>query len=265
MTALSTLTGHIDAAASVSRNNGVTTAKELNDRFLRLLIAQMNNQDPLNPLDNAQVTSQMAQINTVTGINGLNETVAKLIEQFARLESLQAAQLTGRSVLVQGNALALPDDGNAIGGIELALAADRVTVEIRDAAGQVVRELQLGRRDAGVSRFDWDGKTARAYFTPGENLQGWAGYLHGGIAACVLDEAMGWAAILAGTHNVTAKMQVRYRRMAPIGQTYRVECTITKKTSRLIETTAILTDTEGRIFAEGTSTQFIMGSREGKS
>jgi flagellar basal-body rod modification protein FlgD len=160
MTALSTLTGHIDAAASVSRNNGVTTAKELNDRFLRLLIAQMNNQDPLNPLDNAQVTSQMAQINTVTGINGLNETVAKLIEQFARLESLQAAQLTGRSVLVQGNALALPDDGNAIGGIELALAADRVTVEIRDAAGQVVRELQLGRRDAGVSRFDWDGKTA---------------------------------------------------------------------------------------------------------
>ena len=114
-------------------------------------------------------------------------------------------------------------------------------------------------------KFDWDGKTARAYFTPGENLQGWAGYLHGGIAACVLDEAMGWAAILAGTHNVTAKMQVRYRRMAPIGQTYRVECTITKKTSRLIETTAILTDTEGRIFAEGTSTQFIMGSREGKS
>jgi flagellar basal-body rod modification protein FlgD len=160
MSALSTLTGHIDTIASAGRNNGVTTAKELNDRFLRLLIAQMNNQDPLNPLDNAQVTSQMAQINTVTGINGLNDTVAKLIEQFARLESMQAAQLTGRSVLVEANALALPEDGAAIGGIELALPADRVTVEIRDAAGQLVRELQLGRRDVGVSRFDWDGKTA---------------------------------------------------------------------------------------------------------
>lgn len=160
MTALSTLTGPIDATASAGRHDGVTTAKELNDRFLRLLIAQMNNQDPLNPLDNAQVTSQMAQINTVTGINGLNDTVAKLIEQFARLESMQAAQLTGRAVLVQGATLSLPDDGAAIGGIELAFPAERVTVQIRDAAGQIVRELELGPRDAGVSRFDWDGKTA---------------------------------------------------------------------------------------------------------
>lgn len=160
MSVLSTLTGHIDTTANAGRNNGATTAKELNDRFLRLLIAQMNNQDPLNPLDNAQVTSQMAQINTVTGINGLTDTVAKLIEQFARLESMQAAQLTGRSVLIASNTLALAEDGAAIGGIELGLPAERVTVEIRDGAGQVVRELQLGRLEAGVSRFDWDGKTA---------------------------------------------------------------------------------------------------------
>ncbi len=56
-------------------------------------------------------------------------------------------------------------------------------------------------------KFAWDGKTARAEFTPGENLQGWSGYLHGGITACVLDEAMGWAAMFAGTNNVTAKME----------------------------------------------------------
>ncbi|HXF45166.1 MAG TPA: flagellar hook assembly protein FlgD [Burkholderiaceae bacterium] len=159
MSAISTLTSQIDAAASAGRDNGVTTAKELNDRFLRLLVAQMNNQDPLNPLDNAQVTSQMAQINTVTGINGLTDTVATLIEQFARLESMQAAQLAGRAVLVEGNSLALPQDGSAIGGLELTQPADRVTVEIRDAAGQLVRELQLGARDAGVSRFEWDGLT----------------------------------------------------------------------------------------------------------
>ena len=166
MSSVSTLSGLVDSAASAGVNNGATTAKELNDRFLKLLVAQMNNQDPLNPLDNAQVTSQMAQINTVTGINGLNDTVTKLLDQFSRLESLQAAQLTGRSVLVDGSSLTLPDSGNAVGGVNLDLPADTVTVEIKDAAGQVVRELQLGKQDAGVTRFEWDGRTATGDTAP---------------------------------------------------------------------------------------------------
>ena len=158
MSSVSTLTGLVDSASSAGANNSVTSAKDLNDRFLKLLVAQMNNQDPLNPLDNAQVTSQMAQINTVTGINGLNDTVNQLLGQFATLESMQAAQLTGRNVLVQGNTLSLPSSGSAIGGVSLDLPADTVTVDIKDAAGQVVRELQLGKQDAGVARFDWDGR-----------------------------------------------------------------------------------------------------------
>lgn len=160
MSSVSTLSGLVDTAANAGVNNATTTATQLNDRFLKLLVAQMNNQDPLNPLDNAEVTSQMAQINTVTGINGLNDTVAKLLDQFTRLESMQAAQLTGRSVLVAGNALTLPATGSAVGGIELDLPADTVNVEIKDASGQVVRTLQLGKQDAGVMRFEWDGRTA---------------------------------------------------------------------------------------------------------
>jgi flagellar basal-body rod modification protein FlgD len=161
MNALSTLSGLIDSTAPSGAAGGVKKddAQALNDRFLKLLIAQMNNQDPLNPLDNAQVTSQMAQINTVTGINGLNTTVGKLLEQFARLETMQAAQLTGRDVLVAGNTVALAADGTARAGVELTTPADKVTVEIRDANGLVVREMDLGRADAGIRRFDWDGKT----------------------------------------------------------------------------------------------------------
>ena len=169
MSSVSTLSGLVDSASSAGANNGTTTATQLNDRFLKLLVAQMNNQDPLNPLDNAQVTSQMAQINTVTGINGLNDTVAKLLDQFARLESMQAAQLTGRSVLVEGSTLALPASGAAVGGFQLDLPADTVTVEIKDAAGQVVRQLQLGNEDSGVSRFDWDGRTDAGGTAPAGN------------------------------------------------------------------------------------------------
>lgn len=140
--------------------NSADAAQQLNDRFLRLLVAQMNNQDPLNPLDNAQVTSQMAQINTVTGINNLGETVARMIEQFARVEAMQAAQLTGRDVLVEGDKLALGAAGDPVGaGVMLDAEAQDVRVEIRDANGVLVREQDLGDLDAGIHRFTWDGKT----------------------------------------------------------------------------------------------------------
>jgi acyl-coenzyme A thioesterase PaaI-like protein len=109
-------------------------------------------------------------------------------------------------------------------------------------------------------RFEWDGRTARAKFTPGNSFQGWGGYLHGGITACVLDEAMGQAALFAGFHNVTAKMQVRYRKMARLEETYTITCTVVRQTSRLIETEASLLSADGSVVAEATSTQFIVNT-----
>ncbi len=157
---MTTVTSAIDAGAGPYAAAGSGNAsKELNDRFLKLLVAQMNNQDPLNPLDNAQVTSQMAQINTVTGINNLSETVAQMLAQFAQMQSLQAAQLTGRSVLVAGNGAALGADGDVQAGFELQVPADSVKVEVRDANGLLVREIALGAAAPGIRRFAWDGTT----------------------------------------------------------------------------------------------------------
>jgi acyl-coenzyme A thioesterase PaaI-like protein len=116
-------------------------------------------------------------------------------------------------------------------------------------------------------KFYWDkaNLTTWADFSPGENLQGWAGFVHGGIISLILDEAMGWAAMLAGTNNVTARMQVRFRQMLPIGGSYRVSCKITKQNSRLIETEAVITDNTGKVYADGTSVQFIIGPRTGQA
>jgi flagellar basal-body rod modification protein FlgD len=145
-----------------------SAAKDINDRFLKLLVAQMKNQDPLNPLDNAQVTTQMAQINTVTGINNLNDTVGRLLEQFSSLQALQAAQLVGHDVLVAGNRLQLVADHAAAGAVELASEATSVKVDIRDGNGLLVRTLELGTHGAGTVRFDWDGRTdAGAAAAPG--------------------------------------------------------------------------------------------------
>jgi len=115
-------------------------------------------------------------------------------------------------------------------------------------------------------KFKWDEKnqTASAEFTPGENFQGWPGFVHGGITACVLDEAMGWTTLAAGANNVTARIQVRYRQLAPLGKTYIVTCRITKQTSRLTETIATLSGLDGTVYAEGTSTQFLVHSNGDK-
>jgi len=125
------------------------------DRFLRLLVAQMKNQDPLNPLDNAQVTSQMAQIQTVAGVERLNTTVESLSGHFAQLQALQGASLVGRDVLVEGDALAADAAGLRQGGFDLATPADRVRVEVLARSGAVLDTLDLGAAGSGRHGFDW--------------------------------------------------------------------------------------------------------------
>jgi flagellar basal-body rod modification protein FlgD len=139
------------AAAAATSQAGITQ-----DRFLKLLVTQMKNQDPLNPMDNAQVTSQMAQLSTVTGIDKLNATVQALSASMTSAQSLQAASMIGHAALVPGTEIALAT-GNSGAAVELAQPADTVTVTITDVAGNVVRTLQLGAQDAGVIGFTWDG------------------------------------------------------------------------------------------------------------
>ncbi len=157
----------IDSIASTSATNSATNslaaassspAAGSQDYFLKLLVAQMKNQDPLNPLDNAQVTSQLAQLNTVEGINKLATKLDALLGNNNAAQSLQTAALVGHSVMAPGTTLALAN-GQAVGGIELTGAADHVTVTIKDASGRVVHSTDLGAQDAGVMNFVWDGST----------------------------------------------------------------------------------------------------------
>jgi flagellar basal-body rod modification protein FlgD len=125
------------------------------DRFLKLLVAQMQNQDPLNPMDNAQVTSQMAQIQSVSGIEKLNRTVETLGTQFAQMNALQGASLVGRDVIVPGNRLVANDEALMQGGFELDGPADSVKVEVLNAGGRVIDTIEMGAQAAGRHGFEW--------------------------------------------------------------------------------------------------------------
>jgi flagellar basal-body rod modification protein FlgD len=160
--------------ASGTAAGSAASQPDLGQTFLKLLVAQMNNQDPLNPMDNSQLTTQMAQINTVTGINTLNGTVGKLMSQLQQSATIQSAQLTGHSVMVTGSSLVLNAASatnptpSAVGGFNLPVAASQVAVTVTDANGSVVRTLQLGAMAAGFQDFTWDGNTdAGAAAAPG--------------------------------------------------------------------------------------------------
>ena len=155
----------VQDASSVSSLSGAgaTSASksgtaDTQNRFLSLLVAQMKNQDPLNPLDNAQVTSQMAQLSTVQGIEDMNSNLQALAASLGANQMAQAANLIGRGVLVPGNSIG-PTQVDNVMGFELSRPADKVTVSVQDAAGNLVRKLDLGPRDTGVNMLAWDGLT----------------------------------------------------------------------------------------------------------
>ena len=151
--AVTSLTG--TGTSSSGTGTTATSATEQSDRFLKLLVTQMQNQDPLNPLDNAQVTSQMAQISTVTGIETLNTTVSGLNSQFVQLQAMQAAALVGHDVAVEGDALRIQDT-LADGGYELSSSAEKVTIEIRSATDEVIDTIELTGVEAGRHDFQWE-------------------------------------------------------------------------------------------------------------
>lgn len=145
-------------AVNGNRNSSSSSVDEAQNRFMTLLIEQMKNQDPLNPMDNAQVTSQMAQLSTVTGINKLNETLEGLINNVQSAQTYQAANLIGRNVLVSGNQIMM-QGSTGVFGVNLPVGADGMTVNIKDGAGNVVRTLEYGAQSAGSLPLTWDGLT----------------------------------------------------------------------------------------------------------
>ncbi|MBE0403371.1 flagellar hook assembly protein FlgD [Halomonas citrativorans] len=147
-------------------SNGLSARQsdELRNSFMTLLVTQLQNQDPLNPMENAEMTSQLAQINTVSGIEELNSTLEGITSQMDANQALQAAGLIDKAVLVPGNNVMVSVDEESGSyatpfGIELDSAAENVEVTVVSKAGEVVYTKDLGAVAAGVESFSWGGLT----------------------------------------------------------------------------------------------------------
>ncbi|WP_371324731.1 flagellar hook assembly protein FlgD [Dechloromonas sp. ZY10] len=164
MTTVNNATSGISADLLAAVNGTTSTQKsavqEQETKFLTLLMTQMKNQDPLNPMDNAQVTTQLAQLNMASGIEKLNAAFGQLLTGYNDSMSMQSAAMIGKNVLVAGNNLPL-SKGQAVAGAKLEADAEAVTITISDAKGKVVQTESLGKQAAGMVTFAWDGKDAQ--------------------------------------------------------------------------------------------------------
>ncbi|MSE19259.1 flagellar hook assembly protein FlgD, partial [Pantoea agglomerans] len=116
------------------------------------------NQDPTNPMDNSQLTTQLAQINTLSGIEKLNTTLGSISGQISTSQSLQSSTLIGHGVMVNGGQVLVGNGTTTPFGVELASASTGTSATIKDASGTVIDTVDLGALSAGVHTFSWDGK-----------------------------------------------------------------------------------------------------------
>lgn len=136
-----------------------TQNKELGkDQFLNLLVAQLNNQNPLEPQGNGEFIAQLAQFSTVEGVEKLNSSMETILSGYQSSQALQASSLVGRKVIVPVDKAVVDTSESFKASAVLPTSSSNVYVNVYDSAGTVVSRINLGEQQAGNLSFIWDGK-----------------------------------------------------------------------------------------------------------
>lgn len=146
------------ASDSSTKATGSNTLDQ--SSFLQLLTAQLNNQDPTDPVDNSQMINQMAQMSTVTGISEMNSTLKSMSGLLGSNATASALGYVGKTVLVDGSTAYPNTDGTLTAQATLSSDATDVQAQISDASGNVLKTIDLGAQKAGTVSIDWDGTTS---------------------------------------------------------------------------------------------------------
>ncbi|HYQ14832.1 MAG TPA: flagellar hook assembly protein FlgD, partial [Polyangiaceae bacterium] len=153
--------------STTTANNAADLSKALGnnpamgrDAFLKLLVAQLKNQDPLKPQDNSAFVAELAQFSSLEQSMGVNDRLDQMMLQNQGMANADVVNMVGKNATVKGSLITT--DGSGI-GVPVAFTQDRVsdktTVQIQDANGKIVRTLDLGSRPVGISKITWDGRS----------------------------------------------------------------------------------------------------------
>ncbi|MEO6699295.1 MAG: flagellar hook assembly protein FlgD [Paraperlucidibaca sp.] len=163
------------SAATGATASGGDSRKSLSDLdqtdFMKLMLAQMQSQDPLKPTDNTQFLAQMAQLTSVAGINDMKESISALANSMSSSQWLNASGLIGKTVLVSSDSVGLSQGTPVNGQVSLETSAQNVRVDILTDKGALVRQINLGPQAAGSVNFQWDGKNNDNLAAPNGNYK----------------------------------------------------------------------------------------------
>ncbi len=125
--------------------------------FLQLIVAQIQNQDPFEPVENGAFIGQLAQFGTVDGVNNLNDAFAEFSQSLLNSQTLNAAGLIGKSVLLEGNQIAVTEGEPVEAYVDASSQSGVATVLITNAAGELVRTAPVSLVNPGLNSIGWDG------------------------------------------------------------------------------------------------------------
>ncbi len=141
----------------LSNQNTVKVEETKQDQFMKLMIAQLQNQDPFEPQENGEFLSQLAQFDTATGIKDLQNSFSSFTNTMQSNSALQASTLVGHSVLIPGGETYLQGADGVMGSVDLSASTTNLKIEVKDSAGQLIKTISLGQKQSGDVRFEWDG------------------------------------------------------------------------------------------------------------
>jgi flagellar basal-body rod modification protein FlgD len=141
--------------------------------FLKLMIAQMQNQDPMKPSDNGEFLGQMAQFSTVSGLQDMQKSLDTLTNSLVSNQALEASSMVGRFVRVTGDTNFLPpgEGDRFFGAVELEQSTSNLKFEILSEAGEVVKTIGVGAQSEGVVNFEWNGISDKGEMMPEGNYK----------------------------------------------------------------------------------------------
>lgn len=161
------ISNNINSGASVydelgisAKSKAVETSNEndlAQEDFLTLMTTQLKNQDPFAPMESGEFLGQMAQFGTVKGLDDLNSSFSGLAESLYSNQAFMASSMVGKGALIAGNSSYLSEGGSVNGSVEIPHSVGDLRISVYDAAGQVVRQMDIGVQQEGMTDFSWDG------------------------------------------------------------------------------------------------------------
>lgn len=151
-------TALLDSLGLLRQEQKSSVSNELGaDDFMQLMIAQMQNQNPMEPMDNGDFIAQLAQFSATSGIQDLNTSFSDLSTSLQSYQALQASGLVGRSVLISSDTGMLVQGESVDGMVNLNATTSQLTMGVYDQNGVLVRRIYMGMQSAGTVPFKWDG------------------------------------------------------------------------------------------------------------